>query len=79
MKITIKQKEGKGFSLWLPTLFLKSKLLLNSLFKNNESMDLFISITPTIYKELKRYIRKKGHFNLVELESEEEGLVIIKI
>lgn len=70
--------ESFRLKIWLPTTLLKSKFIIKIIKKhikiNNELFDLF----PLIYKELKKYIRKNGHFILIEA-LDDDGKFIIKV
>ena len=71
MIIKIKDDEGHKFKLWLPTCLLKSKFLLKKLTKYGiKDVKPLFDLTPKIYKSLKKYIRKHGHFVLVDIDSD---------
>ncbi len=85
MKIYIKSADGHGIKLWFPTSLLKSKFVLNYIIKlNSNKKDINIDIEPLmkslpiIYKNLKKYIKKQGHFTLLEVSSG-DNQVLIKI
>lgn len=80
--MTLHIKDGKGFGVvfWLPTSLLKSKFILKNI-KNHCDTDIepFIDLLPTINKSLKDYIKKNGHFVLVDIKSSDGDTVIIKV
>ena len=80
MKIHIKDSDGFGFKLWLPTSILKSKFILNQ-FKKYGGIDIepLINSSPIIYTALKEYIMKNGHFIFVDIESSDGNKVFIKV
>ena len=80
MKIHIKDSDGFGFKLWLPTSMLKSKFILNK-FKKYGGIDIepLINSSPIIYTALKEYIMKNGHFIFVDIESSDGNKVFIKV
>jgi len=64
MKIKIHDGEsGKNIVLFLPTWAMKWKLIWK--YSKNEKYYPFIC---AIYKELREYIRKNGHFSLIEID-----------
>ena len=80
MKIHIKDSEGLGFKLWLPTSLLKSKFIINKLKKyGGIDIEPLINSLPIIYTALKEYIMKNGHFIFVDIESSDEDKVFIKV
>ena len=81
MKLIIKinQKEiFNRFIIYLPTALIKSKLFWSFAFKNQKDSDNQIIIVKKVYKELKKYIREYGHFNLIEVKTKDVD-VLIKI
>ena len=80
MKVYIKSDDGRPFKLWLPTRLIKSKLLWNAMLKKGGvSLLPLRDNLPTMYKELRKYIKKFGHFILVDIVSAEGDIVIIKV
>ena len=80
MKLYIKSDEGYKLNFWLPTSLIKSKLLCKALFQNKGvNIDAAINITPYLYKNIKKYIKKQGHFILVEIQSVEGYNITIKV
>ena len=80
MKITLKHEKHQ-FSFHLPLIFIKTKMFMNLLnqdgkidvsFKDGE-----IGISfKEYYHILKDYVKKNGHFNLVEIESDNSKIII---
>ena len=80
MKIHVKSSDGHKIKLWLPTSLLKSKFILNNIKKHGETdIDPLMNSLPIIYKTLKTYIKKHGHFTLVDIESSDGDKVFIKV
>ncbi len=80
MKIHIKDSNGLGFKLWLPTSLLKSWFIINKLKKyGGIDIEPLINSLPIIYTALKEYIKKNGHFILVDIESSDGDKVFIKV
>lgn len=80
MKIHIKSNDGYGIKLWLPTSSLKSKFILKNIKKyGGIDIDPLMNLLPKIYKTLKTYIKKHGHFTLVDVRSSDGDKVIIKV
>ena len=80
MKIHIKSNDGYGIKLWLPTSLLKSKFIIKNI-KKHGGIDIepLMNLLPKIYKTLKVYIKKHGHFTLVDVRSSDGDKVIIKV
>ena len=80
MKIQVISSDGHKINLWLPTSLLKSKLILNTIKKNcGTDIESLMESLPIIYKTLKTYIKKHGHFTLVDIRSSDGENVIIKV
>ena len=80
MKIHIKSNDGYGIKLWLPTSLLKSKFILKNIKKyGGIDIEPLINSLPKINKTLKTYIKKHGHFTLVDVRSSDGDKVIIKV
>lgn len=80
MKIYIKSNNGREIKLWLPTSLLKSKFILNNIKKyGGTDIEPLMNSLPIIYKTLKIYIKKHGHFTLVDIESSGGNKVFIKV
>ena len=81
MKIHIKDSDGFGFKLWLPTSLLKSKFIIKSIKKYGriDDNEAFMNSLPIIHKSLKEYIKKNGHFVLFDIESSDGDKISIKV
>ena len=80
MKIHIKSNDGYGIKLWLPTSLLKSKFFLKNIKKyGGIDIEPLMNLLPKINKTLKTYIKKYGHFTLVDVRSSDGDKVIIKV
>lgn len=80
MKIYVKSNDGYKINLWFPTSLFATKWMLKYAKKYVESdIELLIDSLPAIYKTLKKYIKKYGHFTLVDLISSDGDKVIIKV
>ena len=71
MKIIIKTNPHK-FSFYLPSGFIRSTILLNSLDLDEETKKLIKSCYPHI----KKFIKTNGHFNLVEIDNKDAKVII---
>lgn len=80
MKIHINSDEGYKIKLWLPTSLLRSKILIK-IIKKKGGIDIkpLMDMLPIIHKILKKYIKKYGHFVLVDIESKDGNKVFIKV
>ena len=83
MKLIIRSNEGpKRLTLPLPLWLLKSRLAMKAL---SSSKDFPLDVKEvkdelkTIYTEIKKYKKKYGHFDLVNIESHDGEKVIIRI
>ena len=80
MKIHVKSSDGHKIKLWFPTSLLKSKFILNNIKKyGGTDIEPLMESLPIIYKTLKTYIKKHGHFTLVDIRSSDGEKVIIKV
>ena len=80
MKIHIKSNDGYGIKLWLPTSLLKSKFILKNIKKyGGIDVEPLMNLLPKINKTLKTYIKKYGHFTLVDVRSSDGDKVIISV
>lgn len=62
--------------LYLPNLILKSKYIINKISKNGFQNNWIINVYPHI----KKYIKKYGHFNLIEIfDHKNKVSIIVKI
>ena len=71
MKITIKEDKF-NLNFYLPTFFLKTKAFTKLIIKNE---DIHIPFKD-YYHVLSNYSKKNGHFDLVEIESENTKIII---
>lgn len=80
MKIYIKSNDGCGIHLCLPTALLKSKFILKKI-KKYHGIDIepLMNLLPKINKALKAYIKKYGHFTLIDICDSSGDKVIIKV
>lgn len=80
MKLHIKGSDKFGFKIWLPTSLLKSKFVIKNIKKHSgTNIEPFINSLPIIYRALKQYIKKNGHFVLVDIESSDGYKIFIKV
>ena len=79
MRIKVISKEEKvKINLVLPTSLIKSKIILNKI-KNYSKVDLDLNIFKNMYKVLKDYIKENGHFNLVEVITNDGEYIKIRV
>lgn len=80
MKIVYRSKnKPKRLCLWLPTSLLTSRLGLKLIAKATKFSIEQKESKPELkeaLKLLKRFIRQNGHFNIVEVHSSEEDIII---
>lgn len=81
MTIKIKKFDSVGIRFWIPTSFLKSKIIKLFIQKycHDENIMEILNIMPIIYNSLKEYIKVNGHFKLIEIEDNDGDLIIIKV
>ena len=80
MKIIIKRNSKKKLTFHVPLVLMKSKSFLLMISKNiNEDDKKNIKIIPTLYKDVKKYIKSNGHFTLLEVDSNQGDKVKIII
>ena len=83
MRIIIKENGKKAFNLSLPLSLLKSKFITKYIAKKSNGVHIdtkeLSKIVPSLYKEIKKYIKLHGHFNLVEIKSHDGSEVIIRL
>ncbi|MBE6143604.1 MAG: hypothetical protein E7177_06460 [Erysipelotrichaceae bacterium] len=79
MRIKVISKEEKvKINLVLPTSLIKSKIILNKI-KKYSGVDLDINTFKNMYKVLKDYIKENGHFNLVEVITNDGEYIKIRV
>ena len=94
MTIYVKSKsedKKRTIRLWVPLWLLKQKWLLNIFYKeakkkNNggketeqEEIEKINALTKQTYKDLKKFIKTNGHFNLVEVDAKDGTRVKIRV
>lgn len=83
MRIIIKENGKKVFNLRLPLSLLKSKFITKAIAKKSNGVNIntkeLSKIAPNLYKEIRKYIKQHGHFNLVEIKSHDDSEVTIKL
>lgn len=91
MKIYIRYNEdGKNHTirLWLPLFILKQKWIYRAVSKNtdnknitldNDGLNKLVDISSIAYKDLKKFIKENGHFNLVEVDATDGTKVVIRV
>lgn len=83
MRIIIKENGKKVFNLRLPLSLLKSKFITKAIAKKCNGVHIntkeLSKIAPNLYKEIRKYIKQHGHFNLVEIKSHDGSEVSIKL
>lgn len=81
MKLYVKRGKGKfNFLFLLPTFILKYRWTWRLILQNDEnatSED--CEKLAQIYREIRSHLKRFGHFTLMELETEEDMKIIIKI
>ena len=73
MQVKIKSKNYKEFKIYLPLFMLKVLLFL----ARSDEIDRFLPLIKIVLKDVKRYVRENGHFELVEIETEGNKVKII--
>lgn len=77
MKIILKENDEKlNLKLWLPNWFLKTKFIHQ---KISNRLSLSYVELKKIYKQLKEYVHKNGHFVLLEIDAEDGTFIQIII
>ena len=80
----IKVLPHKGFKirLWLPMGAMKWRWVYRSIGRHSEGTFDFNALgamMPRLVKEVRKYIRRHGHFNLVEIKSHDGDYVLIRL
>ena len=73
MQVYIKSEKNREFRLHFPIFMLKVILT----FVKNDEMDCFLPIIKFVLKDIKRYVRKNGHFELIDIESKGNKVKIV--
>ncbi len=82
MTVKVFPKEGPKIRLWLPTGVLKWRVIYSALNKRSKASFDFKalgSLMPKAIKALRRFIKRHGHFNLVEVKSSDGTYVLIRL
>jgi len=82
MTIKVLPKSGPHIRLWLPMGALKLRFVYRILDKKSQGSFDFKTLghtMPKIIQGLKKYIRRNGHFNLVEVKSHDGDYVLIRL
>ena len=87
MKVIIKESTDKrGIRLHLPLALIKTRIFSKYLSEHNddgnydpEEWKRYRENIKQGYKVLKKYIKENGHFNLVEVYSNDGGIVLIRV
>lgn len=73
MQVKIKSKNYKELKIYLPLFMLKVLLFL----VRSDEIDRFLPLIKIVLKDIKRYVRENGHFELIKIESEGNIVKII--
>ncbi|MFA5236060.1 MAG: hypothetical protein WC399_04395 [Bacilli bacterium] len=82
MTIKVLPKDGPRIRLWLPLGVLKWRVIYRALNKRSKASFDFKDLgelMPRAVKEARRFIRRHGHFNLVEVQSADGTYVLIRL
>ena len=80
MWIKIKTQDGPNLSLPVPLSLVGSKLLLGLAAKNGDPQTAeYAPYAADIVRELREYVRRNGHFMLVDVERQNGDIVKIKV
>ena len=80
MWIRIKQTDGPSFSLPVPLVMLRSRLLWSIVEKHGgEEAAQYAPMAREMIRELAAYVRANGHFTLVDVESADGETVKITV
>ncbi|MBQ9890535.1 MAG: hypothetical protein IJM39_03915 [Firmicutes bacterium] len=80
MWIRIKQTDGPSFSLPVPLVMLRSRLLWSIVEKHGgEEAAQYAPMARAMMRELSAYVRTHGHFTLVDVESADGETVKITV
>ena len=79
MKLKVISKEDNiRINLHLPLCMIKTRFITNVIFKNT-NMVVDCKVVKKIYRQLKKYIKKNGHFDLLEVCSTDGTIVKITV
>lgn len=83
MKIYVKASDTKRpIRLVFPLALIKTKFIYRQIAKHQKNTfdhNLAHSVSKKAYKELRKYIKKYGHFNLIEVKEKNGDTVIIRL
>lgn len=80
MWIKIKTQDGPNLSFPVPLSLVGSKLLLGFVAKNGDPQAAeYAPYAADIVRELREYVRRNGHFMLVDVERQNGDIVKIKV
>lgn len=80
MKIYVRTADLKRpLRLWLPTSLMKSKLVHHHLGLKDEHSQVSNLFGRDAYRVLRKYIKKNGHFTLVDVVTKEGDKIVIKV
>ena len=80
MWIKIRTTDGPNFSIPVPLFIAGMPFVWRMIAKNsNDAQPGFEKLGPDMVRELRRYVRKCGHFTLVEVNSSDGDIVKITV
>ncbi len=80
MWIKIKTQDGPNLSFPVPLSLVGSKLLLGLVAKNGDPQAAeYAPYAADIVRELREYVRRNGHFMLVDVECQNGDIIKIKV
>lgn len=82
MTIKVLPKGGPNIRLWLPLGALKWRIVYRALEQGNQSAFDFKTLrdnAPAIVRALRAYVRRSGHFDLVNIHSHDGTIVKIRV
>ena len=82
MTIKVYPNDGPKIRLWIPTGAMKWRVIYRALEKRSKGSFDFASLgakMPALVKELRRYVRRHGHFNLIEVRDKDGTYVLIRV
>lgn len=80
MRIRI-SKRSYRFIFWVPTWFIRSKWFFRRIIKWEDEIEKekFISFLPILTRELKRYVKIMGHFDLIDVKTSDGVRIYIRV
>ena len=79
IKIRVNDEETNKkirLTLFLPTFLIKSNIIWKNIKTINDDYQVLQSSVRKGYQALKEYIKKEGHFNLIEVNSKDAYIII---